>query len=90
MKPTVTTDDLKQVIKKFDDKSIGNKVRFVVGTIIGKALNESERMRIVGFLNDDSEQMFSVQRIGFGNVVKSDSIYGDYRDAFEHYRGARK
>ena len=65
------------------------QARFVIGTIVGKTLNDRERLRIVGFMNDFGENMFDVQRIGFMNVIDSSSIYGDYNGAMEHYRGVR-
>ena len=65
------------------------QARFTIGTIIGKTLNDKERLRIVGFMNDFGENMFDVQRVGFMNVIDSSSIYDNYKDAIEHYRGVR-
>ena len=84
-----TIETIKQAKTKLD-KPIGNKARFVIGTIVGKTLNDRERLRIVGFINDFDEQMFDVQRIGFMNVINSSSVYDNYNDAMEHYRGVLK
>jgi hypothetical protein len=66
------------------------QARFVIGTIVGKTLNDRERLRVVGFINDFEEQMFDVQRVGFMNVIDSNSIYDNYNGAMEHYRGVSK
>ena len=83
-----TIEAIKQSRTKLD-KPISNKARFVIGTIVGKTLNDNERLRIVGFINDFDEQMFDVQRVGFMNVINSNSIYDNYNVAMEHYRGVR-
>jgi hypothetical protein len=83
-----TIEAIKQSRTKLD-KPISNKARFVIGTIVGKTLNDNERLRVVGFINDFDEQMFDVQRVGFMNVIDSSSIYDNYNGAMEHYRGVR-